>query len=251
MYPPSEHGHFFAIEGCDGSGKSVLGKKLRILVESYGYGVTLTHEPAGTELGRYLTKALSRPDLTAEAEFLLFNAARSQHIKEVILPALTKKNHRVVICDRYVDSTRAYQGNGDDIIDEVIGYATQGLTPVMTFLLIGDVKNFRERAQKCQYAYKFPQIMVPKGTLKNVFEPQIQAKSPENTIARYDSADLESYQRIQDRYLELAELYSHRYCIINSDEQCADDVAAIAFKKVKELLPRLYMSRISASSVGY
>lgn len=203
-----DHGRFFVIEGCDGSGKTALGKRLRDSVSAYGYDVTLTHEPAGTDLGKLLTQALSREGLTKETELLIFNAARAQHTSEVIRPALNG-TRKVVICDRYADSTRAYQDLDDDaVVEQVIKCATGGLRPVMTFVLVGDVEVMRNRAQR-------------------------------DAIPRYDDADLEQYRRIQERYLRLAELDPQRYCVIDSTMQDQSRVFNIAEGIIKVKLPKI------------
>ena len=105
-------GLFVTLEGGEGSGKSSQAQALKALLEGMGYRVALTHEPAGCELGRRVQALLndSSIDLDPRAELFLFEAARAQHLAEVILPALA--SHDVVICDRFSDSTVAYQGHG-------------------------------------------------------------------------------------------------------------------------------------------
>lgn len=105
-------GHFITLEGGEGSGKTTLLHRLADFLTSRGYDVVATREPGGTQLGETIRDWLlgqhACPPIGKEAELLLFLAARSQHIEEKILPAL--KSGKVVLCDRFNDSTIAYQG---------------------------------------------------------------------------------------------------------------------------------------------
>ena len=132
-------GLFVTLEGGAGSGKSSQAQAIKALLEARGYSVALTHEPDGCELGRRLQDLLNDGsiDLDPRAELFLFEAARAQHVAEVILPALA--SHDVVICDRFSDSSVAYQGHGRRLglnhvrVANLI--ATQGLLPDLTILL--------------------------------------------------------------------------------------------------------------------
>ena len=125
-------------EGIDRSGKST---QARMLVEALGEAALAVREPGGTELGERLRELIkgSTP-LTARAEALLFAAARAQLVAEVIRPALDAG--RVVVCDRYLDSSLAYQGAarglGLEDVARVNEWATESLTPDLTFLLALD-----------------------------------------------------------------------------------------------------------------
>lgn len=136
---PPTGGFFVSFEGIDGSGKTTQAAWLTGALEHAGRRVVRTHEPGGTPFGRQvrdlaLTAAAPR---TPESEALLFAADRAQHVAEVVRPALERGD--VVVCDRFADSTRAYQGGGrrlpTNFIETVIGLATQGLEPHLTFLL--------------------------------------------------------------------------------------------------------------------
>lgn len=132
-------GLFVTLEGGEGSGKSSQAQAIKALLEARGYRVALTQEPGGCELGRRLQALLNDPsaELDPRAELFLFEAARAQHVAEVILPALA--SHDVVICDRFADSSVAYQGHGRRLglnhvrVANLI--ATQGLVPDLTVLL--------------------------------------------------------------------------------------------------------------------
>jgi dTMP kinase len=137
--PEQPRGLFVTLEGGEGSGKSSQAQALKSLLESKGYRVALTREPAGCELGRRVQALLNDGsiDLDPRAELFLFEAARAQHLAEVILPALA--SHDVVICDRFSDSSVAYQGHGRGLslnhVRVANHIATQDLVPDLTILL--------------------------------------------------------------------------------------------------------------------
>jgi dTMP kinase len=137
--PAPPRGLFITLEGGEGSGKSSQAQTLKALLEAKGYRVALTCEPGGCELGRRLQGLLNDGsiDLDPRAELFLFEAARAQHVAEVILPALA--SHDVVICDRFADSSVAYQGYGRGLglnhVRVANLVATQGLLPDLTVVL--------------------------------------------------------------------------------------------------------------------
>ena len=143
-------GLFITLEGGEGSGKSSQAQALKALLEGTGRSVTVTREPAGCPLGQRVRELLSEPSLELDArnELFLFAAARAQHVAEVIRPAL--EHGDIVICDRFSDSTVAYQGYGRGLsLDDVRlanRMATQGLVPDLTVLL--DVPVARGLARK-------------------------------------------------------------------------------------------------------
>jgi dTMP kinase len=132
---------FVTFEGADGSGKSTQAELLRAALETEGRDVVLTREPGGTELGEHIrTFVLRGPDMAPWAEAALFAASRAEHVEEVIRPALERGAD--VVCDRYVDSSLAYQGVARGLgIDAVLQLnldVTGGLLPDVTFLLLLD-----------------------------------------------------------------------------------------------------------------
>jgi len=136
--PQFRRGTLVTLEGGEGSGKSSQAEALAALMRTQNYTVTLTREPAGTELGRTVMATFQqKATLTPEAELFLFEAARAQHVEEVVHPALERG--AIVLCDRYTDSTLAYQGYGRglslDHIRAVNHIATGGLGPHFTILL--------------------------------------------------------------------------------------------------------------------
>ncbi|MDP9359030.1 MAG: dTMP kinase [Chloroflexota bacterium] len=133
-------GFFIALEGSEGAGKSTQARLLAEWLEAAGHSVLLTREPGGTDVGEQVRHVLLAPGAYAilpETETLLYAAARAQHVREVLLPALAAGS--VVVCDRYVDSTLAYQGGGRGLpltaLLQVQEFATGGLLPDLRLLL--------------------------------------------------------------------------------------------------------------------
>lgn len=136
-------GVFISFEGVDGVGKTTQVERLRAYAESLGRRAVVTREPGGTGLGRAIRRMLLHgvdgavADITPRAEALLFAADRAQHVAEVIRPALDRGD--VVITDRYLDSSLAYQAGGRELtpaeIRDLSLWATDGLLPERTYLL--------------------------------------------------------------------------------------------------------------------
>src|SRR5262245_19503785 len=116
----SHTGSFVTLEGPEGAGKTTQVKLLSRQLDTLGVKHIVTRDPGGTPLGKQIRRILLNPENPVEpmAELLLYQADRAQHVSEVILPAL--KNGTLVICDRYVDSTIAYQGFGRGIDFSII-----------------------------------------------------------------------------------------------------------------------------------
>ena len=117
----SRRGKFITFEGLDGTGKSTQQRKLAAALRRFGYHVVETREPGGTEIGEKIRKVLldcATAGLSPRAEMALMFASRAQHIHEVIEPAL--QNGNIVVCDRFTDSTEAYQGRGRKLGSEPV-----------------------------------------------------------------------------------------------------------------------------------
>jgi dTMP kinase len=139
---------FVTFEGLDGSGKSTQAELLRARLETDGVEVVSTREPGGTALGEKLRDLVLHGDhMSAWAEALIYAAARAQHVAEVIAPALERG--AAVVCDRYLDSSVAYQGVGRELgLERVLDLnlaAVGGLLPDRTFLLELDARGVAER----------------------------------------------------------------------------------------------------------
>jgi dTMP kinase len=133
-------GIFVTFEGPDGSGKTTQVNLLKEYFNSLGYDVLITREPGGTPISEKIREVILDPEnkeMGATCEALLYAAARAQHMYETIIPALDMG--KMVICDRFVDSSIVYQGYarglGEEMVETINGYAIQGRTPDRTFLI--------------------------------------------------------------------------------------------------------------------
>jgi dTMP kinase len=200
---------FITFEGGEGSGKSVQAKALYRRLVKLAIPAVLTHEPGGTPFGKKLGRWLkwSRgADIPPLVELLLFNASRAQLVAEVIQPNL--KGGKVVISDRYADSTTAYQGYGRGLDLQMVratnNAATQGLKPDLTVLL--DMSAEEGLARKT-------------GRGKDRFEQE-------------DSA---FHQRVRQGYLKLAANEPGRWLVVDAT-QSKQKIAGIIWEKVRQLL---------------
>jgi dTMP kinase len=193
---------FISFEGIEGCGKTTQIKLAGSFLRQNHIPFVMTEEPGGTPMGRRIRKILlnKSPDeeICAEAEILLFSAARVQHVREVILPAL--EAGKVVLCDRFFDATIAYQGfgRGTDLrfIKKIIEYSTSGLKPEMTILFDLPVKVGLERAMD--------RISLLKETSSDTM--------PED---RFEREDIEFHQRVKEGYLNLAQAEPERFRIVD------------------------------------
>lgn len=197
-------GRLITFEGIDGSGKSTQIARLQRTLESRGYQVLVVREPGGTPISEQIRELLLHPDsanLHPRTEALLFSAARSQLVHQVILPALAAGS--VVICDRYADSSVAYQGYGRELpLEEIITtqkFATSNLHPDLKVLLdlpveISSERKSQEPADRMESAGRAFMARVREGYLKLArSQPQqwliVTAQTSEEQIAQ----EIENY----------------------------------------------------------
>lgn len=185
---------FITLEGPEGSGKTSQLPALAEFLRGKGCDVLVTREPGGTSVGdqiREVLMNLKNVSIVPQTEILLFQAARAQHVAEILRPALDEG--KIVICDRFGDSTLAYQGYGHqtDIrtLQDLIRFATGGLTPDLTLLL---------------------DIPVDQG-----FERKIKNDSEWNRLDAYARA---FHERVRQGYLELARDEPERWQIIDASQ---------------------------------
>lgn len=178
-------------EGIDGSGKSTQARLLNEYLQSEGYETLLVREPGGTELSERIRTVLLDTSLNVDpfAELLLFSAARAQLVTERIEPAL--EEGRIVICDRFYDSTTAYQGAGRGVADpewleSLHRRVTDTLVPDRTYLVEVDVETARERRA-----------------------------NDEVTDDRMEAAGATFYEHVIRAYEDLAEEHSERFVRLN------------------------------------
>jgi dTMP kinase len=203
---PSSRGLFIALEGGDGAGKSTQARLLRAWLEGLGHTVVVTREPGGTEFGRTVRElVLHGAHVAPRAEALLFAADRAHHVETLIRPALARGD--VVITDRYMDSSIAYQGAGRDLgVDEVRElnvWATGGLVPALTVLI--DLSAAVGRARR--------------GGVHDRLEAE---------------AD-EFHGAVRERFLALAEADSDRYLVVHG-ERSPEEIHGLVRARVATLL---------------
>lgn len=207
---------FITLEGPDGSGKSSLLPRLAAALRAGGCEVLTTREPGSTPLGEQIRRLVldtePRIDRTGLADALLFAASRAQHVAEVIRPALARGT--VVVCDRYSDSSLAYQGQGSgvpmDDLRAVQRFATGGLVPDLTILLDLPVRAGLGR------------------------------KSAE--VTRFEAfQDLAYHERVRAAFLGFAAAEPLRYAIVDAtgDEAVVLDAAMAAVRRIADRLPCL------------
>lgn len=151
----SEHvsrGKFITFEGNDGSGKTTISRRVYEILRERGTPVIYTREPGGIAIAEQIRTIILDPrntQMDARTEALLYAASRRQHLVEKVLPALTSGTH--VICDRFIDSSLAYQGSGRQIgMEEVYAmnlFATQGLLPDRTLFLDVSLEESMKRME--------------------------------------------------------------------------------------------------------
>lgn len=202
---------FITIEGGEGSGKTSVGKRIVKELEERGYEVVYTREPGGIEISEAIREIIldkKNTNMDARTEALLFAAARRQHIVERIIPSL--KAGKVVICDRFLDSSLVYQGITRGIgIDEVYRineFAIDGTMPDLTLFL-----------------KVYPQV-----GLNRIF-------STNRDTNRLDHESYDFHNKVYEGYLHLAEIYKDRIVTIDS-EQTIDEVCNDAVRVVLEKL---------------
>ena len=210
-------GFFISLDGVDGGGKTGAIAALRAVLEREGHAPLLTREPGGTEPGLALRKLLLAEnsfDWTSRAELLLMNAARAQHVERVIRPALSEG--RVVLCDRYVAASLAFQGAGRGLpqpeILELHRIATGDLWPDLTIILDIDVRRGLARSRR-----RNAEAALDEG--------------------KFEALDLDFHERVRRSYLDQAAAWPERYAVIDADRP-QDEVKREIQARVLALLSR-------------
>lgn len=194
-----KRGTFITFEGLDGCGKSTQLEKLAVVLRSRGLEVLTTREPGGTATGeriRQLLLDVRTAGLASHAELALMFAARAQHLREMILPALAAG--KTVLCDRFTDSSEAYQGGGRKLgsaaIVELHRVLCEGLQPDLTILMDSDVASSVERARRRNRE---------KGA-------DVADES------RFESENRSFFTRVHNTYLEIAKREPQRVILVDA-----------------------------------
>jgi dTMP kinase len=216
-------GYFITFEGLDGSGKTTQLRRLAASLEAEGHHVVTLRQPGGTALGDRIRSILldSKSEsalgpIAPATEMALMFADRAQAIAEIILPALADGS--IVLCDRYTDSSEAYQGGGRQLGSERIlamhAAACDNLQPDLTILLLPPLEASLRRARRRNQRH-----VAQQGTDENRFERE--------------SDDF--YRRIYEKYKEIAAREPHRVAVINrndSIEEIDREIHAIVAKRI-------------------
>lgn len=186
------NGHFITFEGIEGCGKSTQALLLTTALREKGYEVLLTREPGGPAISEAIRKILLNTEnfeMLPETEMLLYMASRSQHTGQWIIPAL--KEGKIVISDRYYDSTIAYQGAAREldfkIIETITNFATFNTDPDLTFLIDVPVEIGMRRIQS-------------------------------RKLDRLEMETPDFHQKVREQYLFIASKYTSRYNVIAGDD---------------------------------
>lgn len=186
-------GKIISFEGIEGTGKSTQIQRLKIFLESKNIEVLMIHEPGNTYIGEQIRHLLQHDpnvhNMCPETELLLFEASRAQLVRELILPALNEK--KWIICDRFFDSSAAYQGAArqlpKEIVEQFNRFAVGNCVPNLTILLDIDVEIALQRLQ--------------------------QRKEKKDRI---ESESIEFFRRVREKYLQLAREESSRFFTIDA-----------------------------------
>ena len=187
----NKKGYFVTLEGCEGSGKSTQLKLLEDYLDKGGYDVIYTREPGGTPISEEIRKILlggKNVEMSDETEALLFAAARAQHIKEKILPAIAEG--KTVVCDRYVHSSLVYQGYArglGEFVEKVNSYALENCMPDVTIFL--DITPERAFARK----------------------------GGADADDRLEQSGIDFHRRVYDGYVRMAEKFPDHFVRVNAD----------------------------------
>jgi len=205
---------FITFEGGEGSGKTTAIKRIIAELESRGYEVILTREPGGTPIGEQIRNVILDKENTAmdpRTEALLYAASRRQHLVEKILPAI--KEGKVVLCDRYLDSSLAYQGGARNLgIEEILNvnlYATEGFEPDITFLF--DIE--------------------PELGLARI------AANAGREVNRLDVEKLDFHHKVRESFHKVAAMFPNRFRIIDASKG-PDEVFNAAFQEIEKVLDK-------------
>lgn len=223
MTAMQHRGKFITFEGLDGCGKSTQLKKLAAGLRSQGLSVVLTHEPGGTPTAEKIRQLLldTRTDgLTPMSELALMFASRAQHIKEVIQPAVAEG--RIVLCDRFTDSTEAYQGGGRKLgtapVLTLHRVLCGNLQPELTIFMDSDVATSVERARRRNKSYA---------------NSHGRGKTDEN---RFEQESRAFFGRVHNAYLAIAARERQRVAVVNArgtPEATHRQIVDIVRKKLK------------------
>ena len=203
-------GFFITFEGIDGSGKSTQIRKLAKFLEDNGFDIIITREPGGSVGGEEIRNLLLQGAVdrwSAETEILLFTAARRDHLERIILPAL--QGGKIVICDRFTDSTRMYQGMRGPKLRDLVDKLTKEVIncdPDLTIIIDIDPEISLERA-----------------------------KSRKTAEERFEDFGVDLQKKMRTGFIDLSKEFNSRIEVVNG-QQSVDEIAKEIFSLVKARL---------------
>ena len=206
---------FVTFEGIEGSGKTYQCRKLYKELRKINLSVVLTREPGGTKSAEKIRKVIledyfasdSKEKFSKYTDTLLYLAARNEHVQNIIRPALSKK--KIVICDRFIDSTLAYQvygkGVSKNLVDSIHKFILGNIKPDLTFVLKVNISKALQRLKK---------------------------RKKKN---RYDKFSKNFYIRVQNAFIKIARKNAKRYCIVDNSEDSTKTESVILDKFIQFL----------------
>ena len=206
---------FVTFEGIEGSGKSYQCRKLHKELRKKNLPVILTREPGGTKSAEKIRKVIledyfasdSKEKFSKYTDTLLYLAARNEHVQNIIRPAISKK--KIVICDRFIDSTLAYQvfgkGVSKNLVDSIHKFVLGSIKPDLTFVLKVNISKVLQRLKK---------------------------RKKKN---RYDKFSKNFYTKVQNAFIKIAKKNTRRYCIVDNSED-STKTERIIFDKFMQFL---------------
>ena len=204
---------FVTFEGIEGSGKSYQCRKLHKELRKKNLSVILTREPGGTKSAEKIRKVIledyfasdSKEKFSKYTDTLLYLAARNEHVQNIIKPAIAKK--KIVICDRFIDSTLAYQvygkGVSKNLVDSIHKYILGSIKPDLTFVL---------------------KVNISKALLR------LKKRRKKN---RYDKFSKNFYTKVQNAFIKIAKKNTKRYCIVDNSKDSIKAESIILDKFMK------------------
>ena len=206
---------FVTFEGIEGSGKSYQCRKLHKELRKKNLSVILTREPGGTKSAEKIRKVIledyfasdSKEKFSKYTDTLLYLAARNEHVQNIIRPAISKK--KIVICDRFIDSTLAYQvygkGVSKNLVDSIHKFILGNIKPDLTFVLKVNISKALQRLKK---------------------------RKKKN---RYDKFSKNFYVRVQNAFIKIARKNAKKYCIVDNSEDSTKTESVILDKFIQFL----------------
>jgi dTMP kinase len=206
---------FVTFEGIEGSGKSYQCRKLHKELRKKNLSVILTREPGGTKSAEKIRKVIledyfasdSKEKFSKYTDTLLYLAARNEHVQNIIRPAISKK--KIVICDRFIDSTLAYQvfgkGVSKNLVDSIHKFVLGSIKPDLTFVLKVNISKALQRLKK---------------------------RKKKN---RYDKFSKNFYTKVQNAFIKIARKNAKRYCIVDNSEDSTKTESVILDKFIQFL----------------